>query len=193
MPLHCGGAAPRCIICRMSLNPYVFSVPPGDHLQISVIWGAWWEELVTLYDLTTAEVMFNFDNYVQPGILQTFTFQNTGETARAFALHAGYKMSPPNGQVPWNDSQPVLAGFSGFSITIYYYTNEYRTHPNIQVTVSLGTKSLPDGNVFQGYLSRTSNEREQRAAISAYLKANNDTLKKLIADAEACHTAPAGD
>ena len=68
------------------------------------------------------------------------SYHNAGQTARPFLLEAKYKQAPLTNAspiMPWlNSFLATVGAYDGFSITIYYYTSEPQTHPNIVVSIS---------------------------------------------------------
>jgi hypothetical protein len=131
----------------MSLNPYVFAVPPDDHLEVRILFNGFWENsaiLVNIADPQKALLICN--NYTdEQEYPRTFTFHNTQPTAQVFKLHCTFKEGPPNEGLPWLDSQPVSNSYTEQSIDIYEYTVQPRVLPNIEAIITLGTGTLPPG------------------------------------------------
>lgn len=171
----------------MSLNPYIFAVPPDDHLSVNVLFNDYWENTASLVNLADPKVALMIcNNYLSPDIYpRSYSFHNTQPTAQVFLLHCGFKKGPPNYEQPWNDSQPVQAAYSGYGISINYYTTEPRVIANIAITIALGTKSLPSGDndrCFAAYASPV--KSDSGLSISDYLAENEAKINQLISIAK---------
>src|SRR5690242_18498700 len=86
----------------MAANPYKFTLPPNETLNIYVTFSSFQENAMTLTDLSHQLNLFGCNNYTSDP--RTFSYTNRTGAAIYCWIHAGHKHTPPNAKEDWHDS-----------------------------------------------------------------------------------------